>query len=91
MSHARQKRHSIRFELSPDNPDEERLYAHLNVLAKQNRVSNWIRQTLISALDETPIFNVSVQTVSTPIVNATIPELPGKSRGFSKSDQSRSK
>jgi hypothetical protein len=59
MSHKKPERHSVRFELAPENEAHERLYAYLNELAETNEAAEWMRRTLIAAIPEAFINRVS--------------------------------
>ena len=40
----------IKFNLSSDNPDDVRLHEHLDMLAKDEKMRQWIRDSLVSLL-----------------------------------------
>lgn len=50
MSQKKVKHWSVRFELAPENDLHVLLHEHLEKLKEADRISEWIRQTLIAAL-----------------------------------------
>lgn len=76
MSHKKNDREiwQHRFNLSSDNPDDVRLHDRLELLAKDNKAAQWIREALLAKL--APEYNGSTTVVPGSFYEPAKPKNP---------------